>query len=194
MRRRIKMKTSLLVLTLILLSSLCYPESKSVRVINDAEAKTLEALFPDSEIVKSQSFFITIGGFERVYFISIHHYFEGGQYTTFYIIKDNKVLMELPMEIINEYALATVDAIAFTDMNKDGFSDITILVSCFTGAGPDGAIPYYVATILINNRQGGFANVPAIDEDITNRLNEDDDFNSIKDIAEHVDKTYNRQQ
>ncbi|MEJ2664346.1 MAG: hypothetical protein P8107_09955 [Spirochaetia bacterium] len=43
------------------------------------------------------------------------------------------------MEGARDYGMVDVDAVAFTDMNKDGFSDITILLSCYTGVGPDGA-------------------------------------------------------
>jgi len=102
------MKIKALILVYIILSIICFAETKSIRAVNNTEVKALEALFPNSEIVKDQSFFITIGGFEGVYFISIFHYFENGQFLTFYIINDNKVLMELPVDMINEYAMNSV--------------------------------------------------------------------------------------
>ncbi len=186
------MTKAVLVIVFIFFCIFCFGEQKSIRLVTKTEADALEALFQDSRLVADQSFFITIGGLKEAYFVSIHHDYEAGSYITFYIIKDNKVVWELPMDDARDYMLTQVDAVAFTDMNKDGFSDITILLSCFTGAGANGAVPYYLAAIFINNRRGGFANVPAIDDDITAKLNEDDTFNTIKDIAVYVDIQYNK--
>jgi hypothetical protein len=188
------MRIKLCFILVLLLSTLCSAEQKSVRLVNDAEAKTLEAIFPNSEIIKEQSFFITINGFKNVYFVSITHNSDAGEYLTFYLIKNKSVLLELPMTLINDYIMKDVEAVSFLDMNKDGYSDITIIVSCLTEAGDQGPpVPYYVATILINNRQGGFANHPVVDDDIRTKLNEDENFCTIKDIAKYVDEKYNRQ-
>lgn len=180
------------VLCFLFTATACPAEQKIVRPVTKAETRILEGLFPSSTIISEHTYFITVNGFKNVHFVSIVHHSAGSEYLTFYAVKGREVLRELPIASVNEYVRKEVKAVSFMDMNKDGYSDVTVLVDCFSGAGDMGAVPYHVASIFINNMRGGFDNDDLVDEDICARLNENEDFNSIEAIAAYVDAAYNR--
>ncbi|MFY0576469.1 hypothetical protein ACN28S_20865 [Cystobacter fuscus] len=74
----------------------------------------------------------------------------------FGLIAGNTLAQALPEHRANTWGIYEVEAVAFSDVDDDGRSDIVTIVSAMTGVGPEGAVPFSVADVWFQTEDGRF--------------------------------------
>ncbi|MBM7114821.1 hypothetical protein [Archangium primigenium] len=84
----------------------------------------------------------------------------GGTSVTFLLYHQDKVQQVLPRHRANDWDVYQVEAVAFSDVDGDGRSDIVTIVSSMAGAGPTAAVPFNVAGVWYQTEDGQFVSDP----------------------------------
>ncbi len=97
----------------------------------------------------------------------------------FYLADDNQaVLYDFPDFYGNQWStFYELQTVAFEDVNQDGLKDILIIADYMTGVGPDGAMPFHVASIYFQKGKE-FVSVPDLDD----RMNEKGENGSADEV------------
>ncbi len=127
------------------------------REINSKEFRELKKLFPKKEVQRKHSFLVIFKKQKRVFFASVIVDPAGGSKSQFYIVKGQRIIFSFPLtEDMKTWRLDEIKAIAFIDMNFDGYTDVTIIQDFMTGIGPTGAQPFSISTVYFNENNGKF--------------------------------------
>ena len=181
-------KLILIIIFICLLLTAAYAKSKKIveRKINSTEFKKISTLFENEDIIEEHSFLVNLDNFENSYFISTVNMED--QLYFFYIVKDNKIFYQFPDSYGHDFYYDELKAVAFKDMNDDDLIDVIVITDCVTGIGPTGTEPFPVVTIYFATPDGDFARNVSIDEEVTDKYNNDPKIKSIKDIYNYLKK------
>lgn len=143
------------------------------------------------KVIEDQSFWIELGYWGKVRFVTGKTQIKGLPKLSFYLIdsKDN-VLNSLPEFYGNMWILYEVKAISFKDVNKDGLKDIIVVADYILGHGENAAVPFPVGSIYFQKNKE-FVTLPELDKEINEKKqNESIDmmltFIKGKDISEET--------
>jgi hypothetical protein len=142
------------------------PEQETVDINEDEIIKNTNYV-PGFSIIKDQSFWVDLENWGKVYFLSAsgEGEFSLDSLYMYLVDKDNNILYEFPYFYGNGMMFSGMRAVAFKDVNKDGFKDIIVIAAYMTGIGPTGAEEYPVAGIYFQKGKE-FVTLPELDEEI----------------------------
>ena len=149
---------------------------------NFLSAQNVQAINPEGEKIKEQSFEATFKNFGKVEFASYAEYDHSPPRLNLYLLQDGKALYELPDYFGNKsWAFDEVIAVAFKDLNYDNLKDIIVMTNYITGMGPSGMEPFRVIDVYFQ-KQDGFKQY----EDISEELNDPKNYEHLKTIKDVV--------
>ncbi len=162
-------------------------KSSKIRIITNDELELFKNFQPEKNINTSQSFLLNFGEFQNVFFISYETDADGLFKCSFVLVKNNKITCYFPEYYWSTiYSYSEIKAISFKDLNNDGFTDIIIMTDSMTGIAEDGAIPFPCASIYFSNKKGEYSSKEELDNELTEKLNKEKNFKTIKNIIEYL--------
>jgi len=174
-----KTKTIVAIVSIFLSGNLLFGQSK-------------QEIIPEGKKIEEQSFEVSFKNFGKVEFASYAQYQHSPPRLNLYLLKDGKVLYELPDYYGNKsWSFDDVIAVAFKDMNFDGLKDIVVMSNYITGIGRTGTEPFRVVDVYFQ-KENGFEQVNNISEGLNDPKNYVN-LKTINDVVLHVRKFYEQE-
>ncbi len=137
------------------------------RPFTQADLQNLQSAFPDQRLIANQVFRVNFQGFGSCTFVPLVKSAENRPKLSLNLAKLEQIIYTFPASDAAEtWAFFELTAVAFRDVNQDGFEDVITIAQYLTGAGPTGAEPFPVATVYFNDQGKAFQ----LDESLNRQL------------------------